>query len=89
MQFLFEEVAILFLMLCFDIGAISETKIVYGPGISIKMAWLTLDGPGRMFTGYKFDFVSGSSSTMSSGCRGYIAALPKPFILFSILATLI
>lgn len=40
MQFLFEEVALLFLMLCFDIGAMSETKIDYGPGISIKMAWL-------------------------------------------------
>lgn len=40
MQFLFDEVALLFLMLCFDIGAMSETKIDYGPGISIKMAWL-------------------------------------------------
>lgn len=38
MQFLFEEVAILFLMPCFDIGAMSETKIDYG--ISIQMAWL-------------------------------------------------
>lgn len=74
-------------MLCFDIGAMSETKIVYGPGTSIKIA--RLDGPGRMFTGYKFDYLSGSSSTMSSSSRGSIAALLKPFIPFSILATLI
>lgn len=85
-------------MVCFDIVA---TEIVAGPGISIKMDCLSLDGPGRMFAGSKFDYVSGSSSLTSSwnsvagtkssaenlsGYRGFMPALLKHF---SIVASMI